>query len=179
MIVKILEKTSGCFPELFIEGEWVDLCTAEDITLRGPYSNTLKKKQKNNEIVERYRDVMFSATLIPLGVCMQVPKGCEALLAPRSSTFKKWGLIQTNGVGVIDYLYSSDRDEWKMPVMATKAVTIPKGTRIAQFRIQLSQKATFWQKLKWVFSGGIKFKKVTSLNNPERGGFGQGTAKYK
>ena len=122
---------------------------------------------------------MVSATLIPLGVAMQVPKGCEAVLAPRSSTFKKWGILQTNGVGVIDYLYSSDRDEWKMPVIATKAVTIPKGTRIAQFRVQLSQKATFWQKLKWFFSGGIKIQRVNSLNNPTRGGFGSTDLKHK
>lgn len=177
MIVKILEKTVGCFPELFIEGEWIDLKTAEDITLRGPYSNTLKKK-KAGEVIERYRDVMFSATLIPLGVCIQVPKGCESVLAPRSSTFKKWGIIQTNGIGVIDYLYSSDRDEWKMPVIATKAVTIPKGTRIAQFRVQLSQKATFWQKLRWFLSGGIKIKKVSTLSSLERGGFGSTDTKH-
>ena len=53
MKVKVLEKTDGCFPELFIEGEWVDLVTAEEITLRGPYSKTLKKKTKNGEVVER------------------------------------------------------------------------------------------------------------------------------
>jgi dUTPase len=56
--------------------------------------------------------------------------------------------------------------------MATRAVTIPKGTRIVQFRVQLSQKATVWQKIKWLFSGPIKIKKVDSLDNPTRGGFG-------
>jgi dUTPase len=59
-----------------------------------------------------------------------------------------------------------------MPVVATRAVIIPKGTRLAQFRVNLSQKATVWQKLKWLFSSGVKLKKVNSLNNPNRNGFG-------
>ena len=163
--------------EKTVEGSQIILndATIEILNL----TDNLKKKTKGGEVVERYRDVLFSSTLIPLGIAMALPNGFEAILVPRSSTYKKWGIIQTNSMGVIDYLYSSDKDEWKMPVLATRAVTIPKGTRIAQFRIQLSQKATFWQKIKWLFSSGIKLEKVKSLDNPVRGGFGSGTEKYK
>lgn len=68
--------------------------------------------------------------------------------------------------------YCGEEDEWKMPVMATREVTIPKGTRIAQFRVQLSQKATWWQKLKWLFNSSVKIEQVDSLGNPSRSGFG-------
>ena len=71
--------------------------------------------------------------------------------------------------------YSSYKDEWKLPVVATRKITIPKGTRIAQFRLVPSQKATMWQKLQWLFSNGTKLKKVEYLNNPERKGLGDGT----
>ena len=131
--------------------------------------------KRTSKETERFRDVVFSSALLPLGVAMEIPDGYEAYILPRSSTFKKWGLIQTNSQGIIDSSYCSDKDEWKMPVVATRAVTIPKGKRIAQFRIQLSQKATIWQKIKWLFSGSAKIKKVVSLRNPMRGGFGEGT----
>jgi dUTP pyrophosphatase len=103
---------------------------------------------------------------------MELPKGYEAVIVPRSSTFKKYGLLQNNSFGVIDGSYSGNEDEWKMPVLATRIATVPKGTRIAQFRIQLSQKATMWQKIKWLFSSHIVFKKVKSLDSSNRGGFG-------
>ena len=106
---------------------------------------------------------------------MQLPEGYEAHILPRSSTFKKYGIIQTNSKGIIDNSYSSDKDEWKMPVLATRDIVIPKGERIAQFRIVLSQKATIWQKVKWMFSNTVKIIPVDSLDNPERGGFGEGT----
>ena len=159
-------------PEIIEKGDWIDLCTAEDITLKAPYAKTLHKKTEDKEVIDRFRDVVFHYTIARLGVCMEMPEGYEALVVPRSSTFKKYGLIQWNSPGVIDNLYKSDDDEWGMPVIAFRAVTIPKGTRIAQFRIQLSQKATVWQKLKWLFSSGIILKKVQSLDNMERGGFG-------
>ena len=60
-------------------------------------------------------------------------------MAPRSSTYKRWGLLQTNSCGVIDQFYSGDNDEWKMPVLATRYIEIPKGTRLCQFRIQKEQ----------------------------------------
>lgn len=174
MAIKVLELTENCFPVNFEIGDWVDLCTSEDITLKAPQANKMhiRNKSKKDLPEVRTRDVDFDFTYIPLGVCIEVPKGYESILVPRSSTFKRYGLIQTNSIGVIDQTFSSDKDEWKLPVIATRSITIPKGTRIAQFRVQLSQKATVWQKLKWIFSRPIKLQKVSTLNNKVRGGFG-------
>lgn len=99
---------------------------------------------------------------IPLGVSMELPRGYEAILAPRSSTFKKYGLLQTNGIGIIDNSYASDEDVWQMAVYATKEIWIPEGARLCQFRIQKNQPA-------------IEFTEVESLGNAVRGGFGEGT----
>ena len=175
MKIKVLEKTEGCFPEIIKKGDWIDLYTAQDITLKCPQACKLhRRKGKNQEVEneERTRDVVFDYTLIPLGICVEVPKGYESIVVPRSSTFKKYGLLQTNSIGVIDQTYCGDEDEWKMPVVATRQITIPKGTRIAQFRIQPSQMATPWQKLKWLSTGAPKLVKVDSLNNKNREGFG-------
>ncbi len=174
MKIKILEKTPGCMPEEFKVGEWYDLKTTEDIKLKAPQANKMhiRNKGKENEAEIRTRDVDFYSTLIPLGVAMEIPEGYEAVIAPRSSSFLKWGILQTNSIGIIDSSYCSDKDEWKMPVVATRTITIPKGTRICQFRIQLSQKATIWQKIKWLFSKKAKLEQVFSLENEERGGFG-------
>lgn len=175
MNVKILEKTKGCMPEIIEKGDWCDLIAAEEITLKCPQACKMHRRKNKNqeiEIEERVRDVIFNYTLIPLGICVEMPKGYESIIVPRSSTFKKYGLIQTNSIGIIDQTYSSDKDEWKFPVMATRSVTIPKGTRVAQFKVQLSQKASFWQKIKWLFSSSIKITQVDSLDNEERGGFG-------
>lgn len=173
MTIKILEKTPGCLPEVFKVGDWVDLRLAKDVTLKAPYAKTLHQYRKlRDDAQEKVRNVVFDTALVPLGVCMELPKGFEAVIVPRSSTFGKYGILQTNSVGVIDYLYKGESDEWKMPMIATRAVTIPKGTRVAQFRIQLSQKASFWQKLKWLFSSSITIKPVTQLENASRGGFG-------
>ena len=97
--------------------------------------------------------------LIPLGVAMEIPKGCEGHLAPRSSTFKTWGLIQTNSIGVIDCSYCGDDDMWRMPVYATRDTVIHVNDRIAQFRIIENQPK-------------IVFEEVESLGNDSRGGFG-------
>ena len=177
MIIKVLELTEGCFPKEFKIGDYIDLCTAEDIVLKAPQANKMhiRSSGKNPSQELRTRDVDFYWTLIPLGVAMEMPKGYEAILVPRSSAFKDWGFIQTNSEGIIDNSYAGDKDEWKLPVVATKDVTIPMGTRIAQFRIQLKQQATCWQKLKWLFTGAPKLVKVDSLNNKVRGGFGEGT----
>lgn len=75
--------------------------------------------------------------------------------------------------------YCGDNDEWKFPAVATRTITIPKGTRIAQFRIQLSQKATLWQKLLWLFHSGVRLQQVLSLGNPDRKGIGEGTKDIK
>ena len=174
MKIKVFEKTEGCMPSVFKIGDWIDLATAKEVHLKAPFAATLHH-HKNDKGVERRRIVDFDSALIPLGVAMQLPEGYEAHVLPRSSTFKKWGIIQTNSKGVIENSYASDKDEWKMPVLATRDIVIPKGERIAQFRIVLSQKATIWQKVKWLFSNTIKIIPVDSLDNPERGGFGEGT----
>lgn len=175
MTIKVLEKTEGSLPQIIDKGDWVDLVTAEEVTLKAPCIYKLRKFRKDDH-TERIREVTFDSALIPLGVAMQLPKGFEAVVIPRSSTFKKHGIIQANSEGLIDFSYRGDADEWKFPAIALRNTVIPKGTRIAQFRIQLSQKATVWQKLKWLFGGKVKIEKVDHLNNKARGGFGEGTA---
>ena len=79
-------------------GDWIDLYCAQDMTLKaGDFA------------------------LVPLGVSMQLPEGYEARTAPRSSTFKRWGLLQANSVGIIDNSYCGTNDEWKLPVYATRS----------------------------------------------------------
>lgn len=172
MKIKVLVKDGGCLPQIIAKGDWIDLALAEDIELKGPYSKALRKKTREGEVIERYRNVVFDSTIARLGVCIQLPDGFEAPLVLRSSAPKDYGIIQVTGMSVIDNSFNSDRDEWRLPVLATRYTRIPKGTRVAQFRIQLSQKATFWQKLRWLFSSHIEIEQVTSLNNPPRGGFG-------
>ena len=122
--------------EKISKGDWIDLRAAEDVGV------------KNGEF-----------KIIPLGVAMEIPRGYEAHLAPRSSTFKKWGIIQTNSIGVIDNSYSGDNDEWGMPVIAMRDTKINKNDRICQFRIVESQPE-------------IEFVEVDTLGNADRGGFG-------
>ena len=110
--------------------------------------------------------------LIKLGVGMKLPDGYKANVYPRSSTYKNFGIILANSVGQIDNSYSGDSDEWKFPAIAIKDTTIKKGTRICQFRIQLSQKATIWQKIKWLFSNKIELVQVDNLSDNNRGGIG-------
>lgn len=180
MKIKILEKSEGCMPEIIKVGDWIDLYTAEDYTFKCPHAKMLhKKKNKEEDSTERFRDVIFTYGLIDLGVAMQIPDGYEAYLLPRSSTFKKFGIMQTNSKGILDNSYCGNDDIWKMPVIATRNITIPKGTPICQFRIQLSQKATVWQKIKWLFSSKVELQKVDSLDNENRGGFGTGSDKYR
>ena len=126
--------------------------------------NELKKiGEKSDWIDLRARQTVIldkgDFCLIPLGVAIQLPKGYEAHLVPRSSTFKKWGIIQTNSMGVIDETYCGDNDEWLMPVYATQDVTICRGDRICQFRIMEHQP-------------DFEFEVVDSLDNADRGGFG-------
>jgi dUTP pyrophosphatase len=97
--------------------------------------------------------------IIPLGVAMAIPEGWRADVSPRSSTFKNWGLIQTNSSGKIDNSYSGDEDEWGMPVYALKDGIIEKFDRVCQFEIMKKQPK-------------LNFNTVKSLNNPSRGGFG-------
>jgi dUTP pyrophosphatase len=123
------------------QGDWIDLYSNED------------------KIIPK-----FTSALIKLGVAMELPVGYEAHVVPRSSAFKTWGIIQTNGVGIIDGTYKGDTDEWHMPVYCLEARCgaysfIRKGDKIAQFRIAKKMK-------------DVNFLEVEHLNNPDRGGIG-------
>lgn len=159
-------------PEITEKGDWIDLRSNVDVEMLKPQAGVQKKKVKNGEVVYRYRNVNVNNTLIPLGVAMELPKGFEAQVLPRSSTYNKFGITLANSKGIIDYIYKGENDEWKFNAIAFKECKISKGDRICQFRILLSQKATVWQKLKWLFSNGIELVQVDSLNNNNRGGFG-------
>ena len=97
--------------------------------------------------------------LIRLGVAMELPEGYEAHVVPRSSTYKNFGLIQTNHMGVIDESYKGDADEWKWPALAMRDTEVHVGDRLCQFRIMKHQPQ-------------ISFLEVASLENEDRGGFG-------
>lgn len=122
----------------FIDGksDWIDLRSAERVEL------------KSGE----YR-------LIRLGVAIELPKGYEALVVPRSSTFKNFGILQTNSIGVIDESYCGDNDEWKYPALAMRDTVININDRICQFRIIKHQEI-------------FEFEEVDKLNGVDRGGFG-------
>lgn len=140
-------------PTVIAKGDWIDLRSDEDVTFNAlEVGNVIK--------------------YISLGVAIELPEGYEAVIAPRSSTPKNYGIIMSNSIGVIDNSYCGDNDIWKFPALAYKETTIHKNDRIAQFRIQLSQKATIWQKIKWLFTSGVKIQIVQSLSNNNRGGFG-------
>lgn len=117
-------------------GDWIDLRSAESVDIKaGEYK------------------------LIRLGVAMELPEGYEALVAPRSSTFKNYGILLANSLGVIDESYKGDNDEWKFLAYATRDTHIEKNERICQFRIIEHQPK-------------IKLTKVESLGNADRGGIG-------
>ena len=109
-----------------------------------------------------YDDVHMDAgefRLLPLGVAMQLPAGYEAIVAPRSSTYKRFGIVQANSIGVIDNSYAGPEDMWKFPAIALFDTDIPANTRICQFRIQKEQPK-------------LNFITVDELDNPNRGGLG-------
>ncbi len=136
IVIKYFDKE---MPKLeYVDGksDWVDLRAAEKIELSaGEFK------------------------LIPLGIAMQIPEGYEAHIVPRSSTFKKWGIIQANHMGVVDNTYCGDNDQWMMPVYATRDIVIEKYERICQFRIMENQPK-------------LIFEEVEHLNGADRGGFG-------
>lgn len=167
MKIKVKVLTEGCMPVVYDKGEYFDLRAATNVELHAPQAGV--QYTQNNE---KFRDVKFDFTLIPLGFAMELPDGYEAEVVPRSSTYKKWYVIQTNSKGVIDKTYCGDTDEWKLPVVALNNTHIKKGDKICQFRIQLSQKATVWQKIKWLFTSKIEFVPVKTLGHVARGGFG-------
>lgn len=122
----------------YIDGksDWIDLRAAERIEL------------KQGEF-----------KLIPLGVAMQLPKGYEAHIVPRSSTYKNFGIIQTNHTGIVDESYSGPNDWWYMPAYALRDTVIEKNDRICQFRIQKHQPE-------------VIFEEVDALTGQDRGGIG-------
>ena len=134
---KILVNTHGYpMPEGIENGDWIDLRSAETVTLEAG----------------EYR-------LISLGISMKLPEGYEAHVLPRSSTFKKWGILLVNGMGIIDNSYCGDNDIWGFPALAVRKTTIHQGDRICQFRIMKKQP-------------DIQFVKDSLENNENRGGFG-------
>lgn len=118
------------------KGDWIDLRAAEDVEMPAN-----------------------SFALIPLGVGMILPEGYEAHVVPRSSTFKNFGIIQTNHMGVVDESYCGNNDEWKYPAYALRDTVIHKGDRICQFRIIKKQPE-------------LEFIEVEALKANDRGGFG-------
>lgn len=157
-------------PEIIAKGDWVDLRSSETIFFEAPQSSVLKRHTVNG-VEESHRDVTFDTKLIKLGIAMELPKGFEAQVLSRSSN-PKLNIFQTNSEAVIDNIFKGDKDEWRYWVTALSDTVIHEGDRICQFRIQLSQKATMWQKLKWLFSSGIKIVEVEELGNPDRQGIG-------
>lgn len=138
MNIKIKYFTDKIEKLRYIDGksDWIDLRCAEEISLK-------KGEWK----------------LIPLGVAMQLPKGYEAHIVPRSSTFKNFGIIQTNHCGVVDFSYCGDNDQWYMPVLAVRDTEIHVNDRICQFRIMENQPR-------------IEFEEAEHLGASDRGGFG-------
>lgn len=122
--------------EKITKGDWIDLRCAQDMELKaGEYK------------------------LVPLGVAIQLPKGYEAHIVPRSSTFKNFGIIMTNHMGIVDCTYCGDNDQWHMPAYALRDTVLAFNDRICQFRIMENQPE-------------LLFEEVEELGNEDRGGFG-------
>ena len=164
--IKVKELTEGCMPEIIEKGDLIDLRAADTYTFNAPQAGI--QHQKNNK---KYRDVTFDEQYIKLGVAMQLPKGMMAKLKGRSSLTKNHGVVMCCS-GEIDNSYSGNDDEWLFRVFAIRAGKIEKLDRICQFEVVPSQKATMWQKIKWLLSSGVKLVKVNDLGNNNRGGFG-------
>ena len=136
--IKIKYHTDKIDKLTYVDGksDWIDLRAAEDVELKkGDFR------------------------LINLGISMKLPEGYEAIIAPRSSTFKNFGIIQTNSIGVIDETYCGNDDVYRYPVYAVRDTRIHVNDRICQFRIQKHQPR-------------IVFDEVESLDGSARGGFG-------
>lgn len=166
--IKVKVLIDGCMPVISNNGEWVDLKAAQYVNFVAAQAGV--QHQKNGD---KYRDVTMETRYIPLGVAIELPKGFEAIIASRSSTPRNLNLFIPNGIGIVDNSYNGDKDHWHFICSAMSNTKIAKGDRICQFRIQLSQKSTLWQKLKWLLSSGIELVEVDNLNNNNnRGGFG-------
>ena len=135
VLVKYHDKDLGKIEKIPV-GDWIDLRSAERVDM------------DPNEF-----------RIISLGVSMKLPEGYEAHVLPRSSTFKKWGILMTNSMGVIDESYCGERDIWGFPALAMRQTTIYKGDRICQFRIVKKMSE-------------VTFTEVDHMGDKNRGGFG-------
>lgn len=118
------------------KGDWIDLYAAETVEMsKGDFR------------------------LISLGVSMQFPKGYEAHMATRSSTYKTWGILLANSHSIIDESYNGDNDIWLFPALAMRDTVVHKGDRIAQFRLVEKMPQ-------------LDITEVDVLGNPDRGGLG-------
>ncbi len=160
--VKYISATKSLDTESYLrKGDWIDLRAASSTNIYGA------------EVIKDSGGLIkFTSATIPLGIAMQLPKGFEAIIAPRSSSFKAYGFMLANSIGVIDNSYCGNDDQWKVTVVGVKSSKINQGDRIAQFRIQPSQFASIWTKIKWLFTSKIKFVEVNNLSGTNRGGFG-------
>jgi len=122
--------------KLVQHGDWIDLRAAERVEMKAGESR-----------------------IISLGISVKLPDGYEAHVAPRSSTFFKWGVLQTNSFGVIDNGYCGEHDVWCFPALALRDTIIEPGDRIAQFRIMKKMEP-------------IEFIEVEHMEDADRGGFG-------
>lgn len=138
MNIKVRYLCDDLEPLRYVDGksDWIDLQASETVTLKAGEFH-----------------------LIPLGVAIALPDGYEAHIVPRSSTFKNYGILQTNSMGVVDNSYCGDNDLWRFPAYATRDVTVEKGTRICQFRVMEHQPR-------------LEFTAVEHLDGADRGGFG-------
>lgn len=138
MQIQIRYFTDQIEPLRYVDGksDWIDLRAAETVELKAGQFK-----------------------LIPLGVAMQLPAGYEALVAPRSSTFKNFGVLQANSLGVIDESYCGDSDQWMFPAYAVRDTVIHLNDRICQFRVIQHQPK-------------LEFVPREHLDSPDRGGFG-------
>ena len=135
VLIKYHDKDLGKIEKIPV-GDWIDLRSAEEVHMdTGAFR------------------------IIPLGISMKLPEGYEAHVLPRSSTFKKWGILMVNSMGVIDESYCGDNDVWGFPALAMRPTIIYKGDRICQFRIVKKMPE-------------VKFTEVDHLTDNDRGGFG-------
>lgn len=136
---KLFVKYHTDIPRLeFIGGksDWIDLRAAEDVEM----------------MAGEFR-------IISLGISVKLPSGYEAHIAPRSSTFRNFGIIQSNGIGVIDESYCGENDVWGFPAYALRPASIKKCDRICQFRIMKKM-------------GPVELVEVNEMTDESRGGFG-------
>ena len=136
--IKILYHSKEIEKLCYVDGksDWIDLRAAEEVEMKaGDF---------------RYID---------LGISVELPRGYEMIIVPRSSTYKNFGILQPNSPGVVDESYSSDEDVIKMPALAMRDTVIHVNDRICQFRIVKHQPQ-------------IEFFEVEHLDGAARGGFG-------